>query len=90
MLQGCWVKNIARVTEDTMAKKQGKRLYEALKTLLSECVDEFGLPKKPTVITLYKAKKEVNRYEKENDKPLTVITEKNVLEEKELHKPEKP
>lgn len=73
-----------------MAKKQGKRLYETLKTLIYECVDEFGLPKKPTVKTLYKVKKEINRYEREKDKPITVVAEKNVLEEKELQKPEKP
>lgn len=41
------------------------KLYKALKELVNECVDEMGLPKKPNVVTLYRADKMINRYEKE-------------------------
>ena len=45
--------------------KQEEKLYDALKSVLHECVDEMGLPQKPTVKTLYKANKVLGKYEKE-------------------------
>jgi len=45
--------------------KQEEKLYDALKSVLHECIDEMGLPKKPTIKTLYKANKVLGKYEKE-------------------------
>jgi hypothetical protein len=43
------------------------RLYKALKTLVQECVDEMGLPKKPCVKTIHEANDVIERYEIETN-----------------------
>lgn len=60
--------------------KQEEKLYNALKSVLYECVDEMGLPKKPTVKTLYKANKARIKYEyevKRREEPIVPIPEIN-------------
>jgi hypothetical protein len=41
------------------------RLYKVLKTLINECVDEMGLPKKPCVKAIHEANDVVEKYENE-------------------------
>ena len=68
-------------------KSYEKKFYGVLKTFLFECIDEMGLPKKPTVKTLYKIKKIINKYEKEIRKytpqipqtiPYRIISEEHI------------
>ncbi|RPI85147.1 MAG: hypothetical protein EHM34_02380 [Nitrosopumilales archaeon] len=47
---------------------KSEKLYHALKALLTECVDNMGLPQKPTIKVLYKARDIVWKYEKEQKK----------------------
>lgn len=42
-----------------------EKLYSALKNLMSDCIDEMGLPQKPTILALDTARKAIRKYEKE-------------------------
>jgi len=44
---------------------KSKKLYNTLKKLTSECIDDIGLPKKPTVTALYEASQLCTKYEYE-------------------------
>ena len=56
-----------------MSKKHEEKLLNSLKKLLHACVDEMGLPKKPTIIALYKANSVIQKYERELKKRETTI-----------------
>ena len=44
--------------------KQEEKLFRALQTLIGNCVDSIGFPKKPTVTQLKKAGDALRNYEK--------------------------
>jgi hypothetical protein len=58
------------------------RLYKTLKTLVQECVDDMGLPKKPCVKVLYEAKYVIDKYETE-EKEVSYLKNQQLKEIKE-------
>ena len=57
-----------------------EKLYLALNTLLTDCIDEMGLPQKPTILALNTARKAICKYEKEKKRRVMPPTPQGRIE----------